>query len=80
MFISTLSAMLASSGDRMPPCGVPVAVSLRVCSSLRMPAFRNAFTSASTRLSAIRARTRSIRAGWSIASKHASMSASTPHS
>jgi hypothetical protein len=30
---------------------------------------RNAFTSASTRLSAIRPRTRSISAGWEISSK-----------
>jgi hypothetical protein len=30
---STLNAMLASNGDRMPPCGVPVQVSPHVPSA-----------------------------------------------
>ena len=41
------------------PWGVPVSVSFSAPSSVRMPAFRNAFTSARTRLSPIRRRTRS---------------------
>jgi hypothetical protein len=45
---------VGSSGDRMPPCGVPVIVSLTPPSWLRMPAFRNALTSTRTRLSAMR--------------------------
>ena len=64
----------------MPPCGVPVAVSRSTPSSPRMPARRNAFTSARTRLSPIRPRTRPMRARWSISSKQAEMSASTTHS
>ena len=63
---STDSAMLASSGDRMPPCGVPVSVSSTSPSSVRIPALRNALTSRSTRLSLTRGRTRSIRAVWSM--------------
>ena len=55
--------MLASSGERMPPWGVPVLVSRSMPSSERMPALRNAFTSPRTRLSPTRRRTRSIRAG-----------------
>ena len=43
--------MLASSGDRIPPCGVPVGVSRSSPSSVRIPAFRNALTRARTRLS-----------------------------
>lgn len=58
--------MLASSGERIPPWGVPVIVSLQAPSSERTPARRNAFTKAKTRLSAIRCRTRSMRAEWSI--------------
>ena len=46
--------MLASSGDRIPPWGVPVTVSRSVSSSQRTPALRNAFTKPSTRLSPIR--------------------------
>src|SRR6266540_6923502 len=68
--------MLASSGDRMPPCGVPVSVPSSAPSTVRIPAFRNAFARARTRLSPTLRRTRSIRAVWSIESKHASMSAS----
>src|SRR4051812_49656421 len=48
-------AGLASSGERIPPCGVPVTVSSATPTSVRTPAFKKAFTSASTRLSAIRA-------------------------
>jgi hypothetical protein len=40
------------------------------------PAFRNAFTNPSTRLSEILCRISPIKAVWSIMSKHASMSAS----
>ena len=61
---STDRARLASSGERIPPCGVPVSLSpQRRRSWPRMPAFRNAFTKARTRLSPTRSRTRSIRAG-----------------
>jgi site-specific DNA recombinase len=63
----------------MPPCGVPVRVSCCWPSSVRIPAFRNALTSASTRLSLTLARTRSSSAGCEIDSKHASMSASSTH-
>lgn len=63
----------------MPPCGVPVKVSCCSPSSVRRPDFRNAFTSASTRLSLTRFRTRSISATWSISSKHAAMSTSSTH-
>src|SRR6476469_1568592 len=61
--------MLARTGERMPPCGVPVSESFRAPVSVMIPALRNAFTRASTRLSAIRFRTRPIRAWWSIESK-----------
>src|SRR5664279_2746833 len=64
--------MLASKGDAMPPCGVPVLVFRRKPSSPRIPAFRNAFTRFSTRLSPTRRRTRSIRAVWSMQSKETS--------
>lgn len=57
---------------------VPVTVSSRLLSWVRTPALRNAFASRSTRLSLTRSRTRSVRAVWSIESKHASMSASRP--
>ena len=50
---STERAMLASSGERMPPWGVPLLVSLVTPSSERTPACRNAFTSPTTRLSPI---------------------------
>jgi len=63
-----------------PALGVPVVVFLATWSSPRIPALQNAFTSRSTRWSPIRRRTRSIRAGWSMVSKHASMSASSTHS
>ena len=76
----TDSATLASSGERIPPWGVPVTLSLAVPISVRMPAFRNAFTSASTRLSATRVRTRSIRVECEISSKQAVMSPSNTHS
>ena len=69
--------MLASSGDKIPPCGVPVIVPSVVPTVVSTPAFRNALTSASTRLSPILHRSRSIKAVWS---KHASMSASNTHS
>ena len=51
-------------------------VSRLVLSSARTPALRNALTKLRIRLSAIRFRTRPIRAGWSISSKHALISAS----
>ncbi len=72
--------MLASSGDKIPPCGVPVIVPSVVPTVVSTPAFRNALTSASTRLSPILHRSRPIKAVWSIMSKHASMSASNTHS
>ena len=62
-------ATLLSNGDKIEPCGVPVSVSFSVPSSVRMPAFRNAFTSARTRLSPTRARTLSSRAQCEISSK-----------
>ena len=46
--------MLASSGDKIPPCGVPVLVSSKSPSSVMIPALRNALTRASTRLSLTR--------------------------
>jgi hypothetical protein len=55
----------------MPPWGVPVVESRMLPSSPRTPACRNAFTTAKTRLSPTRDRTRSIRAGWSIMSNEA---------
>ena len=54
--------MLASSGDKIPPCGVPVSVSSRSPAVVMTPAFRNAFTNPSTRLSAILRRTSPINA------------------
>jgi hypothetical protein len=33
--------MLASNGERIPPCGVPVKVSSRSPSSVRIPDVRN---------------------------------------
>ena len=47
---TTDSAMFASSGDRMPPCGVPAIVALETPFSERTPARRNAFTKPSTPL------------------------------
>jgi len=64
-------------GVKMPPCGVPVSVSRCSPSSVSTPALRNAFTSASTRLSLTRARTRSITAGVRDVVEAASMSASS---
>ncbi len=63
--------MLANSGERIPPCGVPVIVSRLRPSSVRTPAFKNAFTQPRTRLSPIRPRTRPIRPCGSISSKRA---------
>ena len=54
--------MLASSGDKIPPCGVPVWVASRVPMVVITPDLRNALTSPSTRLSPIRARTLPISA------------------
>src|SRR6266496_5546799 len=61
--------MLASSGERIPPCGVPDVVSSRSPTFVMMPDFRNAFTSAQTRLSLILTRRRSINAVCEISSK-----------
>ena len=77
---STDRATLLSNGDKIEPCGVPVSVSFSAPSSVRMPAFKNAFTSARTRLSPTRARTLSSRAQCEISSKQARMSPSTIHS
>src|SRR5690348_14046388 len=63
--------MLASSGDRIPPCGVPVSEFSGTPVSVMTPAFRNALTRASTRLSVTRSRTRSIRAACEIESNEA---------
>ena len=60
-----------------PPWGVPVSVCSRSPSSVRTPDFRNAFTSAQTRLSLILARKRPINAVCEISSKQALMSASS---
>ena len=57
------------SAEHKPPCGVPVSLSRSRPSSPRMPDLRNDLTSARTRLSPIRRRTRSVRAVWSISSK-----------
>ena len=70
-------ATLKISGDRMPPCGVPVQVFSRLPSSVRTPALRNALTSARTRLSLTLARTRARRAECEMESKAASISASS---
>ncbi len=64
----------------MPPCGAPVFVSCSSLSSVRTPDFKNALTSASTRLSPIRTRTRCNSAECEISSKHALISPSTIHS
>jgi RNA-directed DNA polymerase len=68
------------SAAHKPPCGVPASVFRSARSSVRTPAFRNAFTRSRTRLSPIRTRTRSIRAGCEISSKQALMSPSTTQS
>lgn len=52
--------MFASSGDKVPPCGVPVQVPSRVPVVVMTPALRNVLTSPSTRSSPILPRTRSI--------------------
>src|ERR1019366_8877025 len=62
-------AILASNGERIPPCGVPVSVSSLSPSSVRTPDFRKAFTSAQIRLSLILARRRSVKAVCEISSK-----------
>ena len=54
---TTDKAMLASSGDKIPPWGVPVMVSRFSPCSVRIPARRNACTQFRTRLSAMRCRT-----------------------
>lgn len=61
--------MLAGNEDRTPPSGVPAWV-LPVTGIGEYPALRNVFTSARTRLSLTRFRSRSINATWSIESKH----------
>ena len=61
-------------GRENPACGVPVYVSSRSPSAVMIPALRNALTSASTRLSVILARSRSMRGTCPISSKHALMS------
>lgn len=71
--------MLASSGDKIPPCGVPVQVSSRLPVVVMTPALRNALTIVKTFLSVIRARILSINAAWSMASKHDWISASSTH-
>jgi len=54
---------LLSNGDRIPPCGQPVLLFRSTWSSPRIPALRNAFTRASTRLSPIRLRTPVYKSG-----------------
>jgi hypothetical protein len=39
-------AMLKINGERIPPCGVPVCVSLFSLNSVRTPALRNALEAA----------------------------------
>ena len=61
-FASPLSSRstFASSGDRMPPCGVPPSVRRKV-PSVRTPAFKTATSTRFTFASRTRRRTRSIR-------------------
>ena len=54
--------MFACSGDKIPPCGVPVCVASREPVVVITPALRNDLTSRSTRLSPIRCRTLPINA------------------
>lgn len=54
--------MLASKGERIPPCGVPVNVARPTPDSERIPERRNDRTNARTRLSETLAATLSIRA------------------
>ena len=61
----------SAAGRGSPPAGCRCRCLRSTRSSPRMPALRNAFTSARTRLSPIRRRTRSIRAAWSISSNEA---------
>ena len=68
------------SAEHKPPWGVPVSVCSRFPVVVMTPAPRNAFTSANTRLSLIRRRTRSINGVCPISSKHAWISASSTHS
>src|SRR5260370_32930595 len=68
------------SAEHNAPCGVPASVPLSTRSSSRIPALRNAFTRARTRLSPTRARTRPSRAECEISSKQLRMSPSTTHS
>ena len=72
--------MLASSGESIPPCGVPVSVSSRSPEVVMTPDFRNAFTSPRICLSLIRCRIRASSGVCPISSKHAWMSASSTHS
>jgi hypothetical protein len=50
---STDRARLASTGERIPPCGTPAVLSRSAPSWPKMPAFTNALTRARTRLFAI---------------------------
>ena len=72
--------MLASSGERMPPCGVPVLVPLTAPSSERIPAIRNAFTKPSDALVPDSIAHPVQRAECEISSKHEAMSPSSTHS
>ena len=72
--------MLASSGERMPPCGVPVLVSLVIAVLGQDPGFQERLDQRHDTLSAIRSRTRASSAGCEISSKHAVMSPSETHS
>jgi hypothetical protein len=46
--------MLTSSGDKIPPCGIPACDSPSPVSVLKIPALRNALINAKTRRSVIR--------------------------
>ncbi len=52
--LAPLGLRLAPEKTAVVPCGVPVCVSSRPPSSVKTPAFRNAFTSAHVRLSLTR--------------------------
>src|SRR5699024_4865549 len=62
MLVQYRPAILASSGERTPPCGVPVMVSSRSPDWFMTLDFRNDFTSELVRLSLIRPLRRSINA------------------